>query len=109
MISKNNKVNGTGNNINLKEKLLRKPVKVKRSNDVWKKIESSNIHKVRYRRLEKVMDIVFIYDKFKVYTYEDVPYGVFIKMCKAESIGTYFKTFVKDRFKYSSSKSKDVL
>ena len=59
-------------------------------------VASSNLRSVGYDREAHVLEIEF--HGGRVYRYLGVPEGVYAELMSAGSKGTYFSTFIKDRY-----------
>ena len=68
----------------------------------WKKVESSNIAKVRY--VDGDMEVQFT--KGAVYRYKEVPKEVFEDLLKAESVGKFFFAKIKGKFECAAVEEK---
>lgn len=65
---------------------------------ITQQVKSSKIQKVGYDSSAMILRVTFIRDG--VYEYYAVPKLIVDDFLQAESLGLYFKRFIKDRFRY---------
>lgn len=61
-------------------------------------VKSSKIKEVSYNSSAMILRITFIRDG--VFEYYAVPKRIVDEFLQADSLGTYFKRFIKDRYRY---------
>lgn len=63
----------------------------------WYTVESSNLHKVAYDPLDKVLEVRFVAAPHWVYSYQKVGLLKFARLLTAESVGGYFNEQIRSK------------
>jgi hypothetical protein len=64
----------------------------------WRKLESSNLNRVRYDREERVLHVIFNSEHY--YIYDNVSYYRYLKLIHADSKGRYFYYHIRLNYIY---------
>lgn len=61
-------------------------------------VTSSTIKSIGYNPLKEILEVEFV--KGTIYVYYNVPSEIYVELCEAESIGSYFMKNIAKKFKY---------